>query len=299
MAERQHIARTVGRVPEVVVKISGGGRTAKQVAEHLRYIGRRGDLELETDEGERLNGRAAHKEIVEDWDLDLAGERAAAGRPLGRQPAKLVHNIIFSMPPGTPPDKLLAAVRVFAQEEFALRHRYVMALHTDEPHPHVHLVVKAMSEQGERLNPSPATLREWRREFARRLREQGIEANATERAVRGESKSPKKDGIYRAMRRGASTHMRERASVVVDELSSGQLLPEAGKAKLIRTRRQVEEGWTGVARRLEAGGHYDLAARAKQFVAAMAPARTEKEQLADVLRGRQINQRIQEQARTR
>lgn len=50
-------------------------------------------------------------------------------------------------------------------------------------------------------------------------------------------------------------HMRERASAVVDELSSGQLLPEAGKAKLIRTRRQVEEGWTGVARRLEAGGH--------------------------------------------
>lgn len=51
-----------------------------------------------------------------------------------------------------------------------------------------------MGEQGERLNPSPATLREWRREFARRLREQGIEANATERRP-WRKQEPKKDRI--------------------------------------------------------------------------------------------------------
>jgi hypothetical protein len=52
------------------------------------------------------------------------------------------------MPAGTPPEKLLAAVRKFAQEEFALQHRYAMVLHTDQKHPHVHVVVKAKCVAG-------------------------------------------------------------------------------------------------------------------------------------------------------
>ena len=44
-----------------------------------------------------------------------------------------------------------------------------------------------MSEQGERLNIRKATLRDWRRKFAQRLREQGLEATATERALQGAS----------------------------------------------------------------------------------------------------------------
>jgi type IV secretory pathway VirD2 relaxase len=59
---------------------------------------------------------------------------------------------MFSMPAGTPPQKVLTAVKNFAREEFGLKHRYAMVLHTDEPHPHVHLVVKAMSADGKRLN---------------------------------------------------------------------------------------------------------------------------------------------------
>jgi hypothetical protein len=48
--------------------------------------------------------------------------------------------------------------------------------------------------------PTPSrkvTLREWRREFARHLRDQGIAANATERAVRGDGTRPPHP-IYRA-----------------------------------------------------------------------------------------------------
>jgi hypothetical protein len=75
-------------------------------------------LELETDDGERLQGRR-----------------------------------------GTPTDKVLGAVRNFAREEFYGQHRYALVLHTDEPQPHVHLVLKAVSEQGVRLNIQKATLR--------------------------------------------------------------------------------------------------------------------------------------------
>src|SRR5208337_1300942 len=119
---------------------------------------------------------------------------------------------------GTPPEKVLAAVRNFAREEFWGQHRYAFVLHTDEAHPHVHLVLKAISEQGVRLNIKRATLRHWRSEFARNLRLLGIDANATERAVRGEIRTSKKDGIYRASQRGDSTYVRSQIEAAAAEL---------------------------------------------------------------------------------
>lgn len=84
---------------------------------------------------------------------------------------------------GTPPEKLLVAVRNFAVEEFA-RHRYALGLHIDEPHLHVHVIVKAVSEQEAWLNIRKATLRAGVRSSPVTWRAQGIDANATRRVVR-------------------------------------------------------------------------------------------------------------------
>jgi len=198
-AQVEQIRRTVQRTPEAVVKLlPRGSNDLKAVGQHLDYIGRNGKLELETDDGERPRGRT-EKALLDDWDLDIDDVRrqATLAATKGRKPPKLVHKLMFSMPPGTPPDKVLGAVRNFAREEFWGQHRYAFALHTDEAHPHVHVVLKAVSEQGVRLNIKKATLRHWRSEFARNLRQLGVEANATERAVHGETRKAKKDGIYR------------------------------------------------------------------------------------------------------
>lgn len=88
---------------------------------------------------------------------------------------------------------------------------------------------KAVSEQGVRLHIRKDTLRGWRREFARHLREQGISANATERAVRGEVESRKTDGFYRAALRGDSKHMRTRVDVAVADIAKGRVPVESGK----------------------------------------------------------------------
>jgi hypothetical protein len=294
-AEVQQIARTVGRTPEVMVKVlSGGGQDLGAVRRHLDYLGRAGELELETDDGERLQGKGTAKGLLEDWDLDLDCDRRHADLSAanGRQPPKLVHKLMFSMPPGTPPDKLQAAVRNLAREEFALKHRYVMVLHTDEPHPHVHMVVKAVSEQGVRLNIRKATLREWRSEFARHLREQGVAANATERAVRGETRPPKKDGIYRAMRRGDSSHMREsvRDAAAVVGIGRGQAV--AGKSKLIATRTEVLQGWRALEALLVQEDHAELARQVSRFLPLMRKPLTEQEQLAE--RMLVLSQRVKE-----
>src|SRR6266404_2112728 len=237
--EIQQVARTVRRTPEVMVKVlSKSANTLAAVKKHLEYIGRKGELDFETDDGERLRGTHVGKDLVEDWDLDLdeGRRKSELTGTRGREPARLVHKVIFSMPAGTLPEKVHSAVKNFAREEFALKHRYAMALHTDTDRPHVHLVIKAISEQGQRLHIRKATLREWRSEFARHLRALGVAANATPRYVRGETNFRKPDGIYRASLRGESTYMRERAEAVAQELAKGKLRIEPGKASLVSTR---------------------------------------------------------------
>jgi hypothetical protein len=153
-AEFTHISRTVRRLPEVVVKVSGGARSLRGVGQHLDYIGREGRGEVQTDDGERLQGRGFERALLEDWDLDLEAHRRHTERAIaaGRGPPKLLHNIVFSMPKGTPPVKVLRAVQVFAREKFALRHRYLMAFHLDQGHPHVHMDL--LREQKRRLLPT-------------------------------------------------------------------------------------------------------------------------------------------------
>jgi hypothetical protein len=286
-AQYEQIARTVRRAPEVMIKVSGGARSLRGLAKHLDYIGREGELEIETDDGRRLQEKGFEKGLIQDWDLDLEAHREQSkwARDRGRKPPKLVHNLVFSMPARTPPEKVYAAVRKFAEEKFALQHRYAMVLHTDGANPHVHVVVKAVSEQGQRLNIRKATLREWRLDFAQYLRELGVAANATERAVRGASRRPKKDGIFRAMRRGVSTHMRERIKAVTEDLGRGRTLPEQGRATLLSTRRQVERGWRDLSDAVDRDGRHELASQIRAFVDQMPPASTEKESLqAEILK---------------
>jgi hypothetical protein len=292
-AQIDQVRRTVTHAPEVMVKVTGGGgaTSSRGIKAHFSYIDRCGELEIETDDGERMKGRNAGLRLLEDWNLDLDEHRKrpdlfATSR---RQAAKLVHRLIFSMPAGTPPDKVLSAVRDFAREEFGLKHRYAMVLHTDEPHPHVHVVVKAMSEDGVRLNIRKATLRAWRQEFAGHLREHGVEANATERAVRGKVSRSKKDGIYRAALRGESTHMQRRVEDAARCLAEGRLPVEYSKARLIDTRRNVEHGWGGVAQSLEIQGELRLAEGVRRFLGEMPRARTDRERIIEQLLARTKN----------
>jgi hypothetical protein len=211
-AQAQTVARTAGRTPEVMVKVlSGGAASAKAVQRHMEYIGRKGDVELLTDEGDALKGRDAAGGLPDNWNLDLeeVGSRRQIGRGTKAKPARLAHKLVFSMPPGTNPDKVLSAVQNLCREEFALKHRYVMALHTDSSHPHVHVVLKAKSEQGKRLNIHKATLKEWREKFADHLRAQGVAANATPRALRDKPGRPIPLRIFWQSRREQS---QERAS---------------------------------------------------------------------------------------
>lgn len=184
-ALRKKVDSVIQRPRSVMVKISGGGKSMRRIADHWAYISRNGEIPLEDEDGDTVKGRDELKELREEWQHggypipDEGGRRREA------------FNIVLSMPAGTRPEGVRLAVRDFAAREFA-GHQYVMALHTQDtdpddkpsPHPHVHLCVKACGMDGRRLNPRKADLHRWREGFAEALREHGIEATATTRAQR-------------------------------------------------------------------------------------------------------------------
>lgn len=178
-AARGQLMRVVRGAPEVMVKITGRTRDGGHLGRHLDYISRDGALALEGPDGERLVGREAVRTLAGDWAAELAVE------PHRRKDSPASLSVVLSMPAGTEPYRLHDAARAFAAATFGDRFAYVFALHDEGRHPHVHLTVRMLGRDGERLNPRKADLQAWREGFARTLRERGVEAEATPRRARG------------------------------------------------------------------------------------------------------------------
>jgi Relaxase/Mobilisation nuclease domain len=180
----------------------------------------------------------------------------------------------------TPPEKVLAAARKFAREKFRAAHRYAMVLRTDQQHPHVHLVVKAESEEGRRLYIDKEMLRGWREDFARLMREQGIAANATPRFARGRGKRKSRDAIYLAQQHGDSTVVHQRVIAVKEQLLRTGSLRDPLHNKLLETRKAVIAGWLGIADTLNQQGETILATGVRQFAQHLPKVLTDRERLA-------------------
>jgi len=178
---RQRIEHTVARAPQVMVKVTGGGRGMVAIAAHLRYISKNGRILMEDDQGNHREGKEALLDVADQW-------RLGGSRIPEKSERREAFNIMLSMPRGTDPLVVQRAAREFAQTELA-DHRYGMVLHDHQANPHVHLSVRAESRQGKRLNPRKADLQRWREVFAERLRAWGIEAEATRQVTRGEQRN--------------------------------------------------------------------------------------------------------------
>lgn len=177
-AIRSRIAATVTRrAPQVMVKVTGGGRGMGAIAAHFRYISKNGRLEIEDDRGVTSSGKDALPDLVEQWRYGGSLIEEFSHR-------REAFNIMLSMPAGTRPEFVQMAAREFAKTELA-GHRWVMVLHDHQANPHVHLSVRAESMTGERLNPRKTDLHRWRETFAEKLCGLGIDAEATRQVTRG------------------------------------------------------------------------------------------------------------------
>ena len=202
-AVRREVRALVRRAPQVMVKVTGGGRGMGAIKAHMAYISKRGRLDAEDQEGERHKGREAIGALA--WEWRYAGTRIPE---VSRR--REAFNIILSMPRGTEGVVVQAAARELMREEFR-GHRYAMVLHEHQENPHVHVVVRAERDDGRRLNPRKADLHRWRERFAAALRGYGIEAAATRQAVRGIMRRP--DRLWEIAARNEGRLRRERAPV--------------------------------------------------------------------------------------
>jgi hypothetical protein len=227
-------ATVVRRAPQVMVKVTGGGRGMKAIAAHFRYISKNGRLEIEDQRGETMRGKDTLRDLADEWRLggSLIPDDAESGH------RREAFNIMLSMPHGTDPLTVQRAAREFAQVELA-DHKYVMVLHDHQANPHVHISVRAESRYGKRLNPRKADLHRWRETFAEKLRGYGVEAEATRQATRGRSRNydplwrlkAREDGRLRTTRPGTKSAGRAiatRAEAVEAWRQLGQALAMSG-----------------------------------------------------------------------
>ncbi len=189
LVERMRAARGV---PQAVVKVISYGHGAKSVSGTIDYISREGELELETESGDLVQGREERKELVRNWSRDF-GQR--------KESRDSVH-IAFSMPRGSDPEALRRAARAVLTEYFA-GHEFVFAVHQDRPHPHAHAVVKMRSRKtGKKLRLNRPELHKLREVFAEAAREQGVMLAASPRAARGVGTKSIRQVIYKLHQKG-------------------------------------------------------------------------------------------------
>lgn len=265
---RSKARRVLARKPEVMVKITGFSKSVGGVKSNLEYITRNGKVELEDNRGGTYLGKEPVKEFFEEWnDFDREGRK---------QNQRDTMKLVLSMPEGTDPNNLKQAAREFLKKEFGDNHEYVFALHTDDKHPHVHIAVKSLGFDQTRINPRKADIQHWRESFAEKLRENGIEAEATPRVVRGVVKKSEAQ-IIRHIEAEEATRKPRKSTVkeskraqAVAELKTRNNEPMKPWEKAIRKNQQdVKAAW------LEAAGELDkqnspedkvLASRMRRYV---------------------------------
>ena len=86
---RAKLARIVRKAPEVVVKVTGRQRGGNHVKAHLDYIGRKGELGIETRDGEILTSKDDVAERAAEWSDTLQWRS---------RPTVSSVSLIFSMP---------------------------------------------------------------------------------------------------------------------------------------------------------------------------------------------------------
>jgi hypothetical protein len=100
-AQIEQIRRTVGRVPEVIVKVTGGATRLAPSPTWPTSLAR-ASYPLRLTRASAPPAEKPRKALLNDWHLELtAGQYCTHrdGRPSARH-TKLVHNIVLSMPRG-------------------------------------------------------------------------------------------------------------------------------------------------------------------------------------------------------
>lgn len=281
---RAALRRAMSGAPQAVLAHAQTIHSQGALRANLDYISRKGELVLEGRDGEKVVGRHEAFERADDWRRDRHGvqERLC-----------LAYAWIASAPPGTPYEPVFAAASAFCRDTLGGRTDFLLARHDDEPHPHCHVTIRAQTDDGLQWKPSTRDLMEMRAAFAARLRERGVEIDASPRWARGVATRTASRPVRWLQHDYMAGHAPEPLFVQRD-VDEAFALAREGKSderpweeRIKATRRQVTAGYLQIADRLEAlGGAEDvrLAREARRFVQDMEPPLTRRERRVEAAR---------------
>jgi type IV secretion system T-DNA border endonuclease VirD2 len=242
---RATLARVVRRAPEVVVKVTGRKKGARHLGAHLDYIGRHGDVTLETRDGEQINTKVDAERIADEWSDALYWRQGTTVSAVA---------MVFSMPAGTDPETVKQGVREAAERMIGDNHDYVMALHTDTDRPHVHLTVQAEGLDRKRFDPRREDLFRFREAFAEALRSRGVEAEATPRYTRGQGRAGTSMALTQLRARIRSGASRQPTEADLRQAREAMQIA-LGKAQQPPFVSKTRDRWTETKRKYEAAAN--------------------------------------------
>lgn len=205
---------------QAVLKVYGYSKTRGHLGDHLKYITRDNDIELEDPTGNKLSSKEEIEDVLEHWLSDNDK----------RKNSRISVNMVLSAPKGSDPKNVKKAARDFAQENFGENHDYLFAIHDDTDNPHVHLVVKMRGYDGRKLRLGRKELHDMRQSFAECLRDRGVKCAATYRTDRGVGRKATSQKLLNMRRRGVvpdvdRAALRDAAELLKAEKSSEPWLP--------------------------------------------------------------------------
>lgn len=189
-------------------------KTIGHLGNHLSYVSRNNELELEDPTGNKLTSKQEVDDLLEHWFSDADK----------RKNARMSVNMVLSAPKGSDPRAVKKAVRDFAQENFA--HDYLFTMHDDTGNPHAHLIVKLRGYDGKKLRLGRKELTDLRQNFAQCLRERDVQVAATYRTDRGVGQKAPRQKLYNMRRRGAVPNIDKEALKEAAEALKGRGAPE-------------------------------------------------------------------------
>ena len=165
------------RGKEAVIKITGNTKNLESFKRHIEYITRDYELPLYDNYGNIYEGKEAIKNYIELYNIDGAIPEYEHTRKRERNE---VMNFVFSMKEEntTPKDKLMEAVIKSVKEKYP-NNPACFSFHGDTDNPHIHCDLKIQSLDGKRIDVKIADLQKLRKDYAKNLRDLGIEAYAT------------------------------------------------------------------------------------------------------------------------
>lgn len=164
-----------GNSREVLVRITGSGRTLRGVKNEINYIAREGELTLRDSEGkeyciqEREERKQSYAFMTDHEDKQVHKDESAP---------KLVHNMVFSSPNVASVSEADAfkAVETTLKEKYP-DNRFIMAYHKDTDSHHLHVLLRIPDNYGKRINIRKQDLRDLREKFAGQLQKRGIQCD--------------------------------------------------------------------------------------------------------------------------